>query len=376
MKFATTFLVFCVASLLMLGMVMLYSSSMAQVGARYLLMQLLWCGLGLVSCVAMAAVDYQQLKRFAWPIYGLAILLLILVLIPGIGAKVNGARRWLDLGGGMKFQSSEFAKVALVIALAAYASQHQRHMGEFQRGLLLPGAIVAGIVALVFVEPDRGTSILLAAVSGMVLLVAGARVKYFLPPVLGAGAFLTWSLWNDPMRMRRIFSWIYLEENKEGVGYQAYQAMLALGSGGVNGVGLGSSRQKLGFLPEHHTDFLFSIIGEELGVFATIGIVALFFGLVLCGLYIARHAREPFGFFLAGGLTFLIGLQAFINIGVVTSALPNKGLPLPFVSYGGSSLLMMLTAIGLLLSVARRAEVQTVRAKNPFGTRDLAPMNG
>jgi cell division protein FtsW len=375
MKFATTLLVFCVASLLMLGIVMLYSSSMAQVGARYLLMQLAWCGLGLISCVAMAAVDYQQLKRFAWPIYGLAILLLILVLIPGIGAKVNGARRWLDLGG-VRFQSSEFAKLALVIALAAYASQHQRHMGEFQRGLLLPGAIVAGIVGLVFVEPDRGTSILLAAVSGMVLVVAGARVKYFVPPVLGAGAFLAWSLWNDPMRMRRIFSWIYLEENKEGVGYQAYQAMLALGSGGVNGVGLGSSRQKLGFLPEHHTDFLFSIIGEELGVFATLGIVALFLGVVLSGLYIARHAREPFGFFLACGIVFLIGLQSAINIGVVTSALPNKGLPLPFISYGGSSLLMMLTAVGMLLSIARRAEVAPARGKNPFGTRDLAPMNG
>lgn len=375
MKLATTLLAFCVASLLMLGMVMLYSSSMAQVGARYLLMQLAWAGLGLVGCAVMASVDYQQLKRFAWPIYGLAILLLMLVLIPGLGAKVNGARRWLDLGG-VRFQSSEFAKVALVIALAAYASQHQRHMGEFKRGLLLPCAIIAGIVGLVFVEPDRGTSILLASVSGMVLIIAGVQIKYFLPPVVGAGAFLAWSLWNDPMRMKRIFSWIYLEENKDGVGYQAYQAMLALGSGGVNGVGLGSSRQKLGFLPEHHTDFLFPIIGEELGVFATLGVVALFLTLALCGLYIARHAREPFGFFLASGITFLIGLQSAINIGVVTSALPNKGLPLPFISYGGSSLLMMLTAVGMLLSVARRAEVSATRAKNPFGARDLAPMNG
>jgi cell division protein FtsW len=375
MKLATTLLVFCVASLLMLGMVMLYSSSMAQVGARYLLMQLLWAGLGLAGCAVMATVDYQHLKRFAWPIYGLAILLLMLVLIPGIGAKVNGARRWLDLGG-VRFQSSEFAKIALVVALAAYASQHQRHMGEFQRGLLLPSAIIAGILGLVFVEPDRGTSILLAAVSGMVLVVAGMRIKYFLPPVLAGGAFLAWSLWNDPMRMRRIFSWIYLEENKEGVGYQAYQAMLALGSGGISGVGLGSSRQKLGFLPEHHTDFLFPIIGEELGVFATLGIVGLFLGVVLCGLYIAKHAREPFGFFLACGITFLIGLQSAINIGVVTSALPNKGLPLPFISYGGSSLLMMLTAVGMLLSIARRAEVPAARARNPFGARDLAPMNG
>jgi cell division protein FtsW len=375
MKVATTLLGFCVASLMMLGLVMLYSSSMAQVGARYLLMQLAWCGLGLVAGAVMAGMDYQVLKRLAWGIYGLAIVLLILVLVPGIGAKVNGARRWLDLGG-VRFQSSEFAKLAMIIALAAYADRQQRHMNEFQRGLVLPGALLVGIILLVFVEPDRGTSILLAAVGGMMLLVAGVRLRYLAAPALAAGAALAWSLWNDPLRMRRIFSWIYLEENKDGVGYQAYQAMLALGSGGLAGRGLGSGRQKLGFLPEHHTDFIFSIIGEELGVLATLGVVLLFLTLVICGLYIARRARDPFGVYLAAGITFLIGLQAFINIGVVTSALPNKGLPLPFISYGGSNLLMMLAAVGILLSIARQAEEPPARARNPFGARDLAPMHG
>ena len=157
------------------------------------------------------------------------------------------------------------------------------------------------------------------------------------------------------MRLRRIFSWWDLEQHKEGVGYQAYQAMIALGSGGWAGLGLGNGRQKLGFVPEDHTDFIFSIIGEELGLIATLLVVLAFVIIAICGIYIALHARDPFGGLLAAGITFLISLQAAINIGVVTSALPNKGLPLPFISYGGSNLLAMLTCVGLLFSVARHA---------------------
>src|ERR1051325_2368078 len=148
------------------------------------------------------------------------------------------------------------------------------------------------------------------------------------------------------MRMRRIFSWLYLEENKDGVGYQAYQAMLALGSGGWTGLGLGNGRQKLGFVPEHHTDFILSIIGEELGLIATLLVVLGFATIVVCGLFIASRARDPFGMRLACGITLLIGMQALVNIGVVTGGLPNKGLPLPFISYGGSNLVAMLAGIG------------------------------
>src|SRR5262249_40133569 len=157
------------------------------------------------------------------------------------------------------------------------------------------------------------------------------------------------SLLHDSMRTKRILSWIYLEENKSGVGYQAYQAMLALGAGGWTGVGLGDGRQKFGFVPEHHTDFILSMIGEELGLIATLLVVVAFIAIVICGLYIATRSPDTFGLLLASGITFLIGFQAAINIGVVTSALPNKGLPLPFISYGGSNLLIMLSSIGLLL---------------------------
>jgi len=275
--------------------------------------------------------------------------------IAGLSApRINGARRWFDIRG-VRFQPSELAKIALIIALAWYCEHFQRQMPTFKRGILFPALFIGLVLGLIFIEPDRGTTILLACVSASVLLIAGVRWKFFVPPLLLAAAGLTVSILHDPMRMKRIFSWLYLEENKSGVGYQAYQAMLALGSGGWFGLGLCNGRQKLGFVPEHHTDFILSIIGEELGLVATLLVVLAFVTIVICGLYIACKARDPFGLLLAAGLTLLIGLQAAINIGVVTSALPNKGLPLPFISYGGSNLLAMLTCVGLLLSVARQA---------------------
>jgi cell division protein FtsW len=356
MKLAVTILVFCVAALLALGMVMLYSSSMTQAGARYLIMQLIWCALGLVLCVTAATLDYRLLKKFGWPLFGLAVVLLVLVLIPHVGRKINGAQRWFDFHG-VRFQPSEFAKLALVVALAGYGERYQRQMPSWWRGMVVPGMLIATVLGPIFVEPDRGTTILVAAVSAAMLLIAGVRWKFIVPPVLAGLAGLGLSLWHDPMRIKRIFGWLYLEENKSGVSYQAYQAMLALGAGGWTGLGLGNGRQKLGFVPEHHTDFIFSIIGEELGLIATLLVAAAFVAIVVCGICIARQARDTFGLLLGSGITFLIGLQALINIGVVTSALPNKGLPLPFISYGGSNLLVMLAGIGILLSIARHAPV-------------------
>jgi cell division protein FtsW len=378
MKVAVTTLSFCVAALLALGLVMLYSSSMTQVGAHYLMMQLVWCAAGLLLCVAAAVVDYQVLKKIAWPLFFLALVLLLLVLLPlphGITKKINGAHRWFILPG-MRLQPSELAKLALIITLAWYADRFQRQMHTLKRGIIYPGIIIALMLGLVFVEPDRGTTILLAAVSGVMLLVAGVRWKFIIPPVLIATAGLAASILHDPMRMRRIFSWMDLEQTKNGVGYQAYQGMIALGSGGWTGLGLGNSRQKLDFLPEHNTDFIFSIIGEELGLVATLLVVLAFVVIAICGVHIALNARDNFGGLLAIGVTFLICLQAAINIGVVTSALPNKGLPLPFISYGGSNLLAMLTCVGILFSVARHAPAREKVSKtaverddNPFAAR-------
>jgi len=377
-KVATTILAACVAALLTLGLVMLYSASMNDAprpgaplnGSKLLLTQLMWAGLGLVVCVSVASLDYQLFKRHAWLIFGAAMVMLVLVLVPQVGHKVKGASRWFKIGG-ISFQPSEVAKIALIIAVAWYCERNQRYMDTLKRGVLIPGAIIGSMLALIFVEPDRGTTILLAVVTGSMLLIAGVRLKFIVPPVLIAVCGLAISLWRDPMRAKRLFSWLNLEETKDGVGYQAYQAMIALGSGGWSGLGLGNGRQKLGFIPEHHTDFILSIIGEELGLIATLGVVLGFVLIVICGIYVATHARDTFGTMLASGITFLIGLQAFINIGVVTSALPNKGLALPFISYGGSNLLAMLTCIGILFSIARQAREPEIKATNPFASDEL-----
>ena len=354
-KLAVTVLVFCVAALLCLGLVMLYSSSMDENGSHYIKVQLLWSGLGLVCCVVAASIDYQVLRRFAVPLFFIALVLLALVFVPHIGVHRNGASRWLGYHKMSLFQPSEFAKLALIIFLAWYCERYQRQMPTLKRGVIIPGIFLAIPLGLVFREPDRGTTILLAGVSASLLLIAGVRWRFIVPPLLLAAVGLAFSLWRDPMRLRRIMSWWYLEENKSGVGYQAYEAMLALGAGGWTGLGLGNSRQKLGFVPEKHTDFIFSIIGEELGLIATVLVILAFVLIVFCGIYLAMRAPDSFGLLLGSGIAFMIGLQAFINIGVVTSALPNKGLPLPFISYGGSNLLLMLTSIGVLLSIARQA---------------------
>ncbi len=378
MKLAVTVLVFCVAALLALGLVILYSSGMAQVGAHYLIVQLIWCGMGLGVCVAGAALDYKLLQKLAWVLFGLAIVLLALVYVPHIGIRRKGASRWIGFHDISLLQPSEFAKLALIVIVAWYGDRFQRQMPTFKRGVVLPGILIALILGLVFREPDRGTTVLLACVSGTMLLIAGVRWKFIVPPLLASVAALAISILYDPMRRGRVFGWLHLEEHKEGVSYQAYQAMIALGAGGWTGLGLGNGRQKLGFVPEHHTDFILSVIGEELGAVATLAVVLAFVAILICGLYIAVKARETFGMLLASGITFLITLQAFINIGVVTSALPNKGLPLPFISYGGSNLLIMLTSVGILLSVARhgrdeeRASAnlqQEMSDPNPFKSR-------
>jgi cell division protein FtsW len=370
MKVAVTILVFCVAALLALGMVMLYSSSMAQVGARYLTKQLIWCVLGLVVCVAAGAVDYRQFKRIWWVPLCVAVLMLALVLNKHIGARINGARRWFCYGG-LNLQPSEFAKIALIIALAWYGEHFQRQMAQWKRGILVPGLLIGLTAGLIFKEPDVGNALVLAAVSGVMLLIAGIRLRYFLPPVLAAIVGVGVFIYYNPMRSDRIHSWLHVEETKRDTGRQAYEAMVALGSGGLTGKGLGDGRQKLGFVPEQYSDFIFSIIGEELGLMATLLVVAAFVAIVFCGIYVAMNAADTFGLLLGSGITFLIGLQAFVNIGVVTSALPNKGLPLPFISQGGSNLLLMLTCVGLLLSIARQAREKEGILRNGAGEAEV-----
>jgi cell division protein FtsW len=353
-------------------MVMLYSASMTGKGTHYLLVQLAACGLGLVACTMAAVLDYRHLKKISWLLLLVAAGLLVLVVMPGRSKEINGAHRWLDLRV-VHFQPSELAKLAIIIALAHYGDRFQRKMPSLWYGLIIPGLILAPLLSLILLGKDYGTTVLLAAISGMLLLIAGVRFRFFVPLGLAVILGLGSAIWINPVRQKRVLAWLYPDDHKSGVGYQSDQAMIALGSGGWTGLGLGNGRQKLGFVPEKHTDFILSIIGEELGLVATLAVLAAFVVLMLCGVYISRRSRDTFGMLLGAGLTFLIGLQAAINIGVVTSVLPNKGLPLPFISYGGSNLFMMLASVGILISVARRGVGRMVEAPQPIETRQLSP---
>lgn len=370
MKIASAILIFCVLALLAIGMVMLYSSSMVQQGAHYLVLQLRWGGIGLAAGTIFMFRDYRWMRRWAWVLYLGALALLVLVLIPGIGVWRNGSRRWLNLGIA-SFQPSEAAKLGLIVILAWWGEKFHVKMRGIRRGFIYPSVLVGAVLGLIFAEPDVGTTMLLATISALILLLAGTRwwalVGSGLVLAVALGAFLM----SNDVRRKRLEAWFHPENSEATTGYQAHQAKIALGAGGVTGLGLGNGRQKLGFVPEHHTDFIYSIIGEELGLVATMAILVAFGVFLWTGVYIAWRAVDVFGFLLASGITFLISLQAFINIGVVTSALPNKGLPLPFISYGGSSLLFMLVCVGILLSVARQAALGE-KVKEQAGAPQMA----
>lgn len=361
-RIATLF-AFCVAALLALGLVVLYSASMTQEGERFLIKQSLFAAIGLAACCVTAAVDYRWLRKFVWP--GLVIACVLLAYTAAKGREINGARRWIELPG-FTFQPSEIAKAVVIVMLAHYASLYRERMKEFWRGIVIPWALAGCALALVLAGKDFGTTLLLGLVTWLVLLVAGARPAYLVPIGIAGFAVICVLLMGNENRRTRIDAWLHPEKYEKTIAYQQLQAKYALGSGGAVGLGLGNGRQKTGFVPEHHTDFIFSIIGEEFGLVATLGLLFTYGLLCWCGLSIAWRASDLFGQLLVIGLTFLIGVQVFINIGVVTMILPNKGLPLPFISYGGSNLVVLLASVGLILSVARRATDKPLALATPL----------
>lgn len=355
MKVAATVLVLVVLVLTCFGLVVQYSVNPDSQGWRFLSRQLLGAGLGVVLAGVVAfALPYAWLERLAWVAFGLAVVLLVLVLLPlPFCHRANGAQRWFRLAG-VQFQPSDFAKLALLLALARYAARTRTGMSSLGRGVLVPGAFIVPVLALIFVEPDWGTALLLGGICAVVLLVSGVRWRYFLPPLATALALVAVLLVWDPTRFDRIYSWLHVEETRQGTGHQVWQSWIALGAGGATGVGFDRSTQKR-IVPEKHTDFVFAIIGEEFGFVGSALVVLAYMALFGCGAYIAARAPDAFGSYLATGLTFLLGLQALFNIAVVSGAIPNKGLSLPFLSYGGSNLLMLLVGAGILLRVARAA---------------------
>jgi len=363
MRTAITILVLCTALLLGLGLLMLFSAGMVKVGAAYMIKQSMWAVFGVLLAVIIyfLGIDFFRKPLVVWGIWLVAIVLLGLVLVPGIGHAANGARRWLVLGPVM-FQPSELAKIAIILLIASYASYNQRRLQTFIGGIVLPFILAGVTVALIYPEPDRGCTILCLAITLSLLFLAGIKLWQIALTVFPLSAVFLYIILKDSVRLARILSWLDVEGTKGGAGWQVWGSLLAFGSGGLFGRGLGSSRQKLEYIPFHYTDFILPVIGEELGFICVCFVILAFLFLVLSGLYIASKANNMFSFLVAAGCSLAIGLQAIINIGVVSGILPNKGLPLPFISYGGSNLLFVFACLGLILAVASEnmlAELET-----------------
>lgn len=347
-----------VTFLLCIGVVMIYSSSGIYAlqelgdGAYYLNRHLMFLVIGTAFCCAAMMFDYRELRKWAKPLLGIAFLLLVLVLIPGIGKSISGARRWFQFAG-FSFQPSEFAKLALLIYVSDYLARKQTKISDFWTGFL-PVIMILGAMALLVVkQPDFGSSVLMGVIVMTLLFLAGARFSHIGGLALLALPVLILLVAKSPYRMARIMAFLDPWQDSKGIGFQLTQSQIALGTGGFWGVGLGKSVQKLFYLPAAHTDFILSIIGEELGFVGTTLVILLFAGFIWQGARVAKRTSDPFGFYLAGGIVAMIGFQAAINIGVSIGALPTKGLPLPFVSYGGSALIFHMAAVGLLLNISR-----------------------
>jgi len=342
-----------------LGLVMLASTSgYLGLGSEDLYVdlrrQLVWVAIGVVVAIICAVIDYRFWGKIAWWGYGIALVLLVVCLVPGIGREVNGAWRWIRLPGGLGFQPSEVAKLAVVAAVAVWLAQGERVARSFGRGFIVPLLIVALPCLLILMEPDLGGAALLGFSVLAVMYVSGTRWYYLGFIAVGAVAGLLLLAWHIPNRYERLVAFMDLDATKDGFGLQQWRALLAFGSGGPFGSGLGDGRQKLLYLPFAHTDFILPVLGEELGLVSTLLVILGFSIIATAGVAIAMHAPDRFGRLLGFGMVFLIISQAALNIGVTTACLPNKGLPLPFISYGGSNLVMCLAAVGVLYNLYLR----------------------
>ena len=353
------FLVVCAVLLVGLGITMLVSTNyyldpLKGGGETYknVWNQARWLGLGVALFALAALTNYQRLLAFRWWLLGLALLAMLACLFDFAGREVNGARRWLNLPGGLGGQPSEFGKIALIIALAAWYERQQDASRQFVKGILIPLLILGSITTAFWFQRDLGNMMLTGAVAVSVMFAAGVRWRYLIGiGVAGVGLGIV-AILAIPNRVARMRS--YFDPANNDMDLQQWVSQLAFGSGGLAGRGLGEGRMKLSYLPEAHTDFIFPMIGEEIGLIGTLGTVLLFVVIVVAGMCAAAYAPDRFGKLLGMGLVTLIALEALTNMGVTTSLLPNKGLPLPFVSYGGSALLAACIILGILLNIQRQ----------------------
>ncbi len=347
-------IVVCVIALTILGLTILFSASASFRQGPYYYLNKQIAGVAMAAALAfvVSCLDLESMRRYVWILGVVSLIGLVLVLIPHLGITVKGSRRWLGYGS-LRFQVSEFAKLAMVFCLAHYLAINQTKITEFKRGFLFPLIIVGAYAGLIILEPDFGTAALVLSIGLMMLFLAGAQWRYILPTVAVAGLALTVMVINNPNRLRRFTAFLDVEGNKSAGTYQLYQSLAAFAVGGTQGAGLGQGRQQINFLPEAHTDFIFAVVGEELGLVFTLGVVVLFTVIFIAGLIHLRRAPNLFQFLLVTGSLLLICLQAIINLGVVTGVFPTKGMSLPFISAGLSNLLLMGLLVGIIVNTQR-----------------------
>ena len=353
------FLCLAVTVLVTLGLVMLTSTSVWDDdvnGYSLVKKQALWITVGILGGTLLASFDYRKFRAYwIWLFVG-SCLLLVFCYVPGIAQEIKGESRWVKFPGVPQFQPSELAKIFVIMGLAAWYTHFQTESRTFFKGFIAPGALLGIPVLLIFFEKDMGTAMALGASGAVVMYVAGARLPYLAAAAGTALAGMGFVVWQNPERMGRVMALTDLESDKYRLsdGFQQLHGLYAFANGGVEGMGLGHGVEKMGYLPEAHTDFIFPAIGEELGLWFTLGSVFCFVIIVVYGIAISMTAKDDFGRLLAAGLTSVIIVPAMMNIGVCTALLPNTGLPLPFISYGGTNLVFTLLAVGGLVSVHRQ----------------------
>jgi cell division protein FtsW len=337
---------------------MVYSSSAVSAEVNYndsyyfLKRQLIWASLGIMTMVLTMNVDYHAWRNFAKPLFIFTLLLLVLVLVPGLGKVVNGARRWLGFGS-LYLQPSEIAKLSMVLFCAASLARNQDKITSFVRGVLPQLAILLLVFGLILKEPDLGTALAIGGTVFILLFTAGAKLSQLASLGITGVLGIVIAIIAEPYRLKRILAFSNPWADPLDTGYHIIQSLYAIGSGGLFGVGLGRSREKFLYLPEPHTDFIFAIIGEELGFIGTVTVIVLFFLFAWRGFKVALSAPDIYGSILGAGLTTMIIMQALMNIAVVTATMPVTGIPLPFISFGGSALIFTLAGVGIVLNISR-----------------------
>ncbi|HSZ77266.1 MAG TPA: putative peptidoglycan glycosyltransferase FtsW [Chthoniobacterales bacterium] len=353
-------LVLAVAVLVTLGLVMLYSTGAFAPDSHgdqfnFLKKQSFWLGVGFIFSILFALLDYHRLERAWYVLFPVALTLLALCFIRPVGMRINGSWRWIH-AGPVTFQPSELAKLVAIIFSAWWFSKFEAKCKGLLMGLIYPVGVVVTLLVPILLETDLGTTLLISGTVLLIMFVAGASPKFLGPLVVVGLAALLAIAWHISERQGRLMAFLHPDQYQEKEGHQQWMGLIAFGSGGVEGLGLGNGRQKMLYLPYAHTDFIFPVIGEELGLRVTLAIVFCYLLIFTSGILISLNAKDRFGSLLGFGCTAILGLQAAINIGVTTSLLPNKGLPLPFISYGGSNLFFCLICIGILINIYRQGK--------------------